>query len=113
MSRLQCNNSTRRRRAETLFEDESKHLYISDMFVLLQHALSGRPTGVFWSSVLVFTVLNAVENLIHYSIGRGGSRKYSIDMRLPTVADASKMLGVMAAFALLQGLFTCALVTCR
>lgn len=82
------------------------------MLVLLRHALSGRPTGVFWSSVLVFTVLNAVENLIHYSIGRGHAKK-SMDMRLPSVSDAAKMVGVMAVFSLLQGLFTCALVTCR
>ena len=83
------------------------------MFVILRHVLQSFRPSVFWASVLVFTLLNAVENLIHYSIGRGGSDGYKIRMRLPSVSDGAKIVAVMSVFSLLQGAFTCALVGCQ
>lgn len=52
-------------------------------------------------SIIVFTVLNIIENIIHYNIGK--SEKQFI---MPNLSDFIKILFTMFIFGLLQGIFT-------
>ena len=56
-------------------------------------------------SMLVFGILNLIENLIHYNIGRahgnGGFVFY-----IPPLSDFIKILFTMIVFGLAQGLLT-------
>ena len=58
------------------------------------------------SSVLVFLVINTVENYIHYTIGRNhlDSNKYAFQM--PSSLDFFSMLITMVVFAGLQAVGT-------
>ena len=65
---------------------------------------------IFEMSFLVFIVLNAIENVLHYSIGRSSiqsdgetNKNMSIDVTLPSGYDIVKFLVVMIIFAFLQG----------
>lgn len=49
-------------------------------------------------SSVAFLVVNATENIVHYSIGRREGR-----LRLPNALDAFRIIVVMAIFAILQG----------
>lgn len=56
-------------------------------------------------SMIVFGVLNLIENMIHYSIGRSyvnGGFVFSF----PTYEDFIKIIFVMIIFGLAQGLIT-------
>jgi hypothetical protein len=53
-------------------------------------------------SMVVFTVLNITENLIHYNIGKGLNN----DFILPTLDDWIKIIITMIIFAILQGYLT-------
>jgi len=62
---------------------------------------------IFIISFSVFLVLNLVENLIHYSIGRMKERNsYSIEVKIPSAHDMFKIIIIMLGFAILQGLLT-------
>jgi len=80
--------------------------------------LVGMPTTatnrhVFFISFTIFVVLNTIENLIHYSIGREKDRNsYSVKIQSPSAHDWIKIIGVMTVFAVLQGLFTCLFTKC-
>lgn len=64
-------------------------------------------TRVFWVSALVFVILNTIENLLHYSIGRMKDRhSYQLRVELPSLHDLTKILFIMIVFATLQGAFT-------
>lgn len=63
---------------------------------------------IFVVSVVVFIILNLVENVIHYSIGRTHGSS-SVLIMAPSPVDWVRIIGIMIIFALLQGLFTMAL----
>lgn len=59
---------------------------------------------VFWASIIAFTILNLVENLIHYNIGREQDRHtFSIHFNMPSLHDLVKLGVIMLVFAILQG----------
>lgn len=63
---------------------------------------------IFVISVVVFIVLNLVENVIHYSIGRHHG-DLAVSIAAPSSTDWARIIGIMLIFAVLQGLFTMAL----
>lgn len=68
---------------------------------------------IFYASFIVFSILNMIENLIHYSIGRTHARKnYKIELQKPTFHDWTKIIGIMIVFGILQASFTCLLTGC-
>lgn len=70
--------------------------------------------NTFIASFLVFSILNFIENLIHYNIGRTKDRNtYKIDFNIPTEFDWIKIIGIMILFGILQATFTCVLSGCR
>lgn len=84
------------------------------MFHTFLHLRASEFTSkVFWVSFIVFVVLNAVENLIHYSIGRDSDRHtLTIRFQVPSASDMLRIIGVMAIFALLQAVLTCYFLRC-
>jgi hypothetical protein len=56
-------------------------------------------------SMLVFGVLNIIENLIHYNIGRS-YKDYNFTFHTPSQEDFIKIIIVMIIFALAQGFLT-------
>lgn len=57
------------------------------------------------TSMLVFGILNLIENLIHYNIGRSHKDGVFI-FNIPTYSDFTKILIVMIIFGLAQGIIT-------
>lgn len=55
--------------------------------------------------MLVFGVLNLIENLIHYNIGRAHSED-KFTFNIPSFNDLFKILITMIVFGLAQGLLT-------
>jgi hypothetical protein len=55
-------------------------------------------------SFFVYIIVNLVENIIHYNIGKFSNKETKID--IPSKKDWIKILLVMLIFALLQGLLT-------
>lgn len=68
------------------------------------YILSGPNLHLIVVSFCVYIVVNLFENLIHYNIGRFSNKETKIE--LPTKKDFLKIIIVMSAFALLQGLLT-------
>jgi hypothetical protein len=56
-------------------------------------------------SFIVFVVLNTIENIIHYSIGRTQNQQIIL-IKLPSNLDWIRIIGVMLVFAVLQATFT-------
>lgn len=69
------------------------------------------PRSIFIVSFLVFLVLNLVENIYHYSIGRLSDQR-SVAWVMPTRLDWVRIVVVMVVFGLLQAFFTCWFVGC-
>lgn len=64
--------------------------------------------SVWWmmlSSFIVFIVLNLIENLIQYSIGRT-TNENNIEWTSPTSKDWIRIILVMIIFAILQAVFS-------
>ena len=65
---------------------------------------------IFVFSFLVFIVLNVIENVIHYNIGKfhdrgeGGVAGYHFTN--PSNTDWVRIIVIMLVFAILQGVFT-------
>ena len=59
---------------------------------------------IFISAVVVFIILNIIENYIHYNIGRHHDSK--LEFKNPSFSDWIKIIITMIIFALLQGFFT-------
>ena len=59
---------------------------------------------IFFISFVVFSILNLIENLIHYNIGRTSDHEFKFSN--PTTIDWKKILFTMVVFAILQGFFT-------
>ena len=55
-------------------------------------------------SFCVYLFVNLFENVIHYNIGRFS--KEETQLELPSTSDFVKIVIVMCAFALLQGVLT-------
>jgi hypothetical protein len=60
---------------------------------------------IFLLSIVIFLVLNTIENLIHYNIGRF-SDEDSLRLTNPTFVDWIRIIVTMVIFALLQGSLT-------
>lgn len=73
-------------------------------FYKLYYAILPRP--LFIISFIVFILLNTVENIIHYSIGRE-SDKEKLVIQAPTKTDWYRIIIIMFVFAILQALLTC------
>ncbi len=56
-------------------------------------------------SMLVFGVLNLIENMIHYNIGRSYGN-HGFTFSFPSFEDLVKILFVMFIFGLAQGILT-------
>ena len=61
-------------------------------------------THILIISMIIFVVLNIIENVIHYNIGKHSDKNLKIDN--PTINDWIKIVLTMIIFALLQGFFT-------
>jgi len=59
---------------------------------------------LFIISFIVFALLNTIENVIHYNIGKTSNRPLEISN--PTIIDWKKIIVTMIIFALLQGFLT-------
>lgn len=67
------------------------------MFILFN-----KGNTIFIISSIIYFIINLVENLFHYTIGR----KREINIQMPSKEDWIKIFIVMIVFALLQGFFT-------
>jgi len=62
---------------------------------------------VFILSFGIFIVLNIIENLIHYNIGKHHDEDSShLKFTNPSTTDWFRIIVIMIIFAVLQGLFT-------
>jgi hypothetical protein len=59
---------------------------------------------LFIISFIVFAVLNVIENVIHYNIGKTSNAEFEFSN--PTLIDWKKIIFTMIIFALLQGFLT-------
>ncbi len=59
---------------------------------------------LFIISFIVFAVLNIIENVIHYNIGKTSNKEFEFSN--PTRVDWKKIIITMVIFALLQGFLT-------
>ena len=59
---------------------------------------------LFIISFIVFAILNIIENVIHYNIGKTSNAEFEISN--PTLIDWKKIIVTMIIFALLQGFLT-------
>jgi hypothetical protein len=59
---------------------------------------------LFILSFIVFVILNIIENVIHYNIGKTSNAEFEFSN--PTIIDWKKIIITMIIFALLQGFLT-------
>ena len=59
---------------------------------------------LFIISFIIFALLNIVENVIHYNIGKTSNAEFKFTN--PTTTDWKKIIITMIVFALLQGFLT-------
>jgi hypothetical protein len=59
---------------------------------------------LFIISFIVFAVVNIIENVIHYNIGKTSNKEFEFSN--PTRIDWKKIIITMVIFALLQGFLT-------
>jgi hypothetical protein len=59
---------------------------------------------LFIISFIVFAVINIIENVIHYNIGKTSNKEFKFSN--PTRIDWKKIIITMVIFALLQGFLT-------
>lgn len=64
------------------------------------------PPHLFITSFLIFIIINTIENVIHYSIGRETNKK-NITIKNPTYIDWVRIIIIMIIFAILQAILTC------
>lgn len=70
------------------------------------------PQHLFLISFSVFIILNVVENVYHYSIGRLSDKK-NVKWVMPSRLDWIRIVIVMVIFGLLQAFFMCLFVGCE
>jgi hypothetical protein len=59
---------------------------------------------LFIISFIVFVVVNIIENVMHYNIGKTSNKEFEFSN--PTIIDWKKIIITMIIFALLQGFLT-------
>jgi hypothetical protein len=59
---------------------------------------------LFIISFIVFAIVNIIENVIHYNIGKTSNTEFEFSN--PTMIDWKKIIVTMIIFALLQGILT-------
>jgi hypothetical protein len=71
-------------------------------------AIPSNHIRIFLISMAVYIAINLVENMIHYNIGRNFEIEHIHDTKFitPSSLDITRIISVMAVFAVLQGLFT-------
>ena len=72
------------------------------MFGIIKYKTSNYK--IFISAVVVFIILNIIENYIHYNIGR--HHDSHLEFKNPSFSDWVKIIITMIIFAILQGIFT-------
>ena len=83
------------------------------MFLSMQNLhlfISMQNLHLFTVTSCVFIVINTIENIIHFTIGRNVQSKNEmkpLTFEMPTKYDIIKIVIVMIIFALLQGIMTC------
>jgi hypothetical protein len=60
---------------------------------------------IFIVSFLVFAVINIIENLIHFNIGKH-SQDFIINFSIPSFYEWMNIISTMIIFALLQAILT-------
>ena len=66
-----------------------------------------RPTHIIIISMIVFIVLNIIENLIYYNNGKFGTgQNIGMYFTFPKMKDFLALLLIMIIFAFAQGFFT-------
>jgi len=68
-----------------------------------------KPIHILIISMLVFIVLNIIENIIHYNNGKyndNDKQNISVFFNLPSLKDFSIIVIVMLVFAFFQGFLT-------
>ena len=68
------------------------------------YIISGASFHIIAISFFVYLFVNIFENMIHYNIGRFSNKETKFE--LPSKKDFVKIVIVMCAFALIQGLLT-------
>lgn len=61
---------------------------------------------IFIASISAFLILNSIENVLHYNIGRTSGEDEIFIPSVPTKKDCMRIFCIMMLFALLQGLLT-------
>jgi len=74
------------------------------MFETLYKLYTQKNIHLFIISFIIFTILNIIENVIHYNIGKTSTHPFEITN--PTLKDWKKIIITMIIFALLQGILT-------
>lgn len=57
-------------------------------------------------SMIVFGILNMIENIIHYNIGRSHDNSETFVFNIPSYSDLLKIIYVMIVFGIAQGIIT-------
>lgn len=60
---------------------------------------------IIFISSMVFLIVNVIENIVYYSIGRNPDKNH-IPIEIPSHYDFRKIILITIVFALLQGLLT-------
>ncbi len=68
--------------------------------------LNIKPHHILIISMMVFVVLNLVENYLHYNIGRNANSESIYKFHYPSLFDWIQILFLMILFGFLQGFFT-------
>ena len=68
------------------------------------YIISGASFHIITISFCVYIFVNLFENMVHYNIGKFSNKETKFE--LPSKKDFLKIVVVMCAFALLQGLLT-------
>lgn len=61
---------------------------------------------IFVASVIAFVILNTIENILHYNIGRSTNQDELPNLKNPTLKDWYRIIIIMFIFAILQGSLT-------
>ncbi len=77
------------------------------MFELLYKKYFNKKTfHIFIVSFIVFSILNIIENVIHYNIGKHHDQStQNIKITNPSPIDWFRIIFIMIIFAILQGVF--------
>lgn len=69
-------------------------------------SLSKTQKTFFFASFIAFIVLNTIENILHYNIGRTTNEDKVIIFQNPTHKDWIRIIIIMIIFAILQSCLT-------